>query len=56
MGTNDKGAGKRGFRCPDPGPDIIGSGPVGIVVCVGDVDDDPTHRECVGGIPPQGVP
>ena len=37
-------------------PDILGDGRVGIVLRVGDVGDDLTHREGVGNIPPQGGP
>ena len=54
MGANDKGAGKRGGGCPDLGPDLLGGGPVGNAVQVGDLGDEPTHWECVCHIPPQG--
>ena len=49
-------SGKRGFGCPDLGPDILGGGTVGIVVRVKDVGDNPTHWEDVGRIIPQGGP
>ena len=35
-------------------PDILGGGTVGIVLRVGDVGDDLTHREGVGRISTQG--
>ena len=45
---------QEGFGCPDLGPDLLCSGPVGPVVRVGDVSDDPQNWEGVGRITPQG--
>ena len=56
LGASDEGAGQGGCRCPDLSPDILGGGPVGNVVRVGDVADDPPYPEDVGRIPPQGGP
>ena len=54
MGATDEGAGKRECRCPDPGPDTLGSGTVGIFVWFRDMGDDLTHWKGVGRIPQQG--
>ena len=56
VGAADKGAGKRGRVCPVLGPYILGSGPVSDTIIFGYVDDDPTHWEGFGQIPPQGGP
>ena len=54
MVTTDEGAEKRVCGGPYLGTYILGGGPVGIVLRVGDVGYDPTHREGVGQIPPKG--
>ena len=54
MGATDKGAEERGCGCPDLGTYILGGVPVGNVLHVRDMGDDPTHQEGVERIPPQG--
>ena len=56
MGATDKGDGKRGVGCTDLGPDILDGGPVSNNLRVRGVGYEPTHRESVGRIPPQGGP
>ena len=56
VGAAEKGAGKRGRVCPGLGTYILGSDPVSDTVLFGYVDDEPTHWEGFGQIPPQGGP
>ena len=43
VGAADDGAGKRVYRCPELGPYLLCTGPVGCDVRVGDVGNDPPH-------------
>ena len=53
---DDEGAEQGGCGCPYLGPDLLGGGPVGHAVRVGDVGDDSPHWESFGRITPQGNP
>ena len=54
-GMTDKGASKRGCRCPDLGPYILGGGAVSIVIWVGDMGDDSMHQESSERNTPQNI-
>ena len=52
--VSGQGSDQGGCRCPCLWPDILGSDPVGSVLWVGDVGDDPLNCDGVERIPING--